>query len=179
MISVAGRVGAGDEVDLIDAYAKGGGMYFIACLPQIEPHGVFAVEVQGDSMASVYQPGSVLLHSRDVMGVPAESLNHTCICEDTDRKGWVKHVKPGTEPGLFHLLSTNPAGLNMQDIALRWAAPSVCTCLPISSRSCRHHERQRSAQSCRTCLPQHDAGHQREGREAVIRCGRTCACLQL
>lgn len=122
-ISVAGRVGAGAEVDLMDAYEKGDGHYFVNCPPQLPPHGIVAVEVVGDSMMPIYEPGSVLFYSRDVVGVPAEAYGRICVCEDRDGKAWVKQVKPGATKKTFDLLSINPTGINMHDVSLRWAAP--------------------------------------------------------
>ncbi|MBD3785657.1 MAG: helix-turn-helix domain-containing protein [Sphingomonadales bacterium] len=122
-ISVAGRVGAGAEIELIDAWPKGEGLYHVACPPGLPPHGIVAVEVAGDSMAPIYEPGSVLFYARQAMGVPTEALGRICIAADTENRVWLKQVKPGTAPGLFHLISINPAGLNMHDARLSWAAP--------------------------------------------------------
>ena len=122
-ITVAGRVGAGAEIELIDAWPKGEGLYHVACPPGLPPHGIVAVEVAGDSMAPIYEPGSVLFYARQAMGVPTEALGRICIAADTENRVWLKQVKPGTAPGLFHLISINPAGLNMHDARLVWAAP--------------------------------------------------------
>lgn len=123
-IAVAGKVGAGAKVPLYDAYAKGDGLYHVAC-PADLPHDahVVAVEVEGDSMVPIYQNGDVLFYSREVMGVPNEALGRICVCEDSNGDVWVKHVKPGSEPGKFHLISINPMTDNMFDRELKWAAP--------------------------------------------------------
>lgn len=107
-VAVAGHVGAGAMVDLVDAYEKGDGLYHVACPPQISPRGIVAVEVQGDSMMPAYQPGSVLFYSREALGVPTEAIGKVCVCEDEDGKAWVKQVKVGREDGTFSLLSINP-----------------------------------------------------------------------
>lgn len=123
VIAVAGRVGAGAAVDLVDDHAHGDGLFKIVRPPQISSHGVVGVEVVGDSMAPIYQPGDVLIYSREAMGVPSEAVGRICICEDADGRAWVKQVRAGSEPGLFHLISANPTGTNMHDVALKWAAP--------------------------------------------------------
>lgn len=122
-IAVAGKVGAGAQVDLIDAYSKGDGLYRVACPPQITPHGIVAVEVEGTSMAPTYEPGAVLFYSRDAIGVPTEAIGRICVCEDESGRAWVKQVKVGTEEGTFSLISLNPEAENMHGIRLRWAAP--------------------------------------------------------
>ncbi|PWE48456.1 transcriptional regulator [Thioclava sp. NG1] len=122
-IAVPGFAGAGDEVELVDAYAKGDGMYHVPCPPQISPHGVVALEVRGDSMEPYYQNGSIIFYSRDVMGVPSEAVGRICVAEDTDGRVWIKHVKPGGEPGLYHLISLNQNVAPMYDRSLKWAAP--------------------------------------------------------
>ncbi|UFM63654.1 helix-turn-helix domain-containing protein [Paracoccus sp. MA] len=123
VIAVAGQVGAGAKVELVDAYEKGDGIYHVACPPQISPKGIVAVEVVGDSMMPAYQPGSILFYSRDALGVPTEAIGKVCVCEDEDGKVWVKQVKVGREDGKFSLLSINPETENMHGVRLKWAAP--------------------------------------------------------
>lgn len=123
IIAVAGRVGAGASVDLVDAYAKGGGLYHVACPPQVAPKGVVAVEVEGDSMAPVYEPGTVLFYSRNGMAVPTEAIGRICVCEDDNGHAWVKQVKIGREDGTYSLLSINPEAAHMHGVRLKWAAP--------------------------------------------------------
>lgn len=122
-IAVAGKVGAGAKVDLIDAYTKGDGLYHVACPPQISPHGIVAVEVEGTSMAPTYEPGAVLFYSRETIGIPTEAIGRICVCEDEAGRAWVKQVKVGTEEGTFSLISLNPEAENMHGVRLKWAAP--------------------------------------------------------
>ncbi|WP_416551647.1 LexA family transcriptional regulator [Phaeobacter sp. JH203A] len=121
-IAVAGKVGAGAQVPVFDAYEKGDGPQ-VECPPGLSPHGIVAVEVEGDSMEPVYSAGDLLFYTRDSSdGVPGDVIGHRCVCEDADGMGWVKQVKAGDEPGLFHLISLNPTGANMWNVHLRWAA---------------------------------------------------------
>lgn len=123
-IAVPGQAGAGAEVFLCDDHAKGDGLYHVACPPQLSPHGIVAVEVKGDSMEPTYSEGDLLFYSRETAdGVPTEAIGKKVVAETTDGRVWVKQLKLGSEPGLFHLLSLNPAGLNMHDVAVKWAAP--------------------------------------------------------
>lgn len=122
-IAVAGKVGAGAKVPLTDPYSKGDGIYQVECPPQLSPHGVVAVEVEGDSMAPMYQPGHVLFFSRNSHeGVLAEDVGFPCIVECEDGNAWVKLVKRGDEPGLFHLISLNPTAETMHNQRIKWAA---------------------------------------------------------
>lgn len=122
-IPVVGHVGAGAEVDLIDAFEKGDGHYRILCPPQLGPRGVVAVEVVGDSMVPVYQPGTVLFYTRATLGVPTEAVGRICICEDAEGRAWVKQVRPGREEGTFTLVSMNPDHDHRHGVRLAWAAP--------------------------------------------------------
>ena len=122
-IAVAGRVGAGAKVDLVDAYAKGDGLYRVVAPDGLSPRGLVAVEVEGDSMAPIYQPGTVLFYSREAVGVPSEAIGRICICEDEGAQAWVKVVRIGREEGTFSLISLNPEADNMHGIRLKWAAP--------------------------------------------------------
>lgn len=123
-IAIAGKVGAGAKVPLVDAYVKGDGLYHVACPFELSGNGsIVGVEVEGDSMTPIYRDGDVLFYSRDTIGVPTEAVGAICVCEDANGDGWVKHIKPGTEPGKFHLISVNPLVDNMFDVVLKWAAP--------------------------------------------------------
>lgn len=121
-IAVAGKVGAGAQVPVFDAYEKGDGPQ-VECPPGLSPHGVVAVEVEGDSMEPVYSAGDLLFYTRNGHdAVPSDDIGHRCVCEDQDGMGWVKQIKPGDEPGLFHLISLNPGASNIWNVRLKWAA---------------------------------------------------------
>lgn len=122
-VAVAGRVGAGARVPLHDGHEKGDGIYHVVCPPQIKPSGVVAVEVEGDSMAPMYQPGHVLFFTRHTHeGIPAEDIGNPCVVEDEDGNAWVKLVKRGSAPGLWNLISLNPSAESVWDVRIKWAA---------------------------------------------------------
>lgn len=122
-VAVAGRVGAGARVPLSDAYEKGDGLYLVARPPQLAGQSVVAVEVDGDSMAPMYQPGHVLFFSRNTHeGVPEEDVGRPCVVEDANGMAWVKLVKRGTEPGRWNLVSLNPDAESVWDVPIKWAA---------------------------------------------------------
>lgn len=126
-IAVAGRVGAGASVPLVDAYSKGDGRFLVAAPAQLLRHGgaqgIVAVEVEGDSMAPMYQPGDVLFYCRATHeGIAEEDIGRPCVVEDADGNAWVKQVKRGDEPGLFHLISLNPTAETRHNQQVRWAA---------------------------------------------------------
>ena len=123
-IAIAGKVGAGAKVPLVDAYAKGDGLYRVACPSELQRDSpIVGVEIDGDSMVPVYQDGDILFYSRDTIGVPTEAMGAICVCEDENDDAWVKHIKPGTAPDKFHLISLNPFVDNMLDVKIKWAAP--------------------------------------------------------
>ncbi len=121
-IAIAGKVGAGAKVPLFDAYEKGDGPQ-VECPPGLSPHGLVAVEIEGNSMDPIYADGDLLFYSRDSHeGVPSDSIGHKCVAEDEDGMVWVKQVRQGSEPGLYHLISLNPYAANSLDVRLKWAA---------------------------------------------------------
>lgn len=122
-IAVVGRVGAGAEIDLFDAFEKGDGHYRVPCPPQLGPHGIVAVEVVGDSMMPIYPPGSVLFYTRNTIGIPTEAIGHICVCEDTEGRVWVKQIKVGRDEGTFTLISMNTDHGHRHGVQLKWAAP--------------------------------------------------------
>ena len=122
-VAVVGKVGAGARVPLVDAYEKGDGLYHVARPPQLPAHGVVAVEVEGDSMAPMYQPGHVLFfrrHAEDA--VFEEDIGKPCVVECVDGMAWVKMLKRGSEPGCWHLVSLNTSSESVWDAKLKWAA---------------------------------------------------------
>lgn len=123
-IAVVGRVGAGARVPLNDTYAKGDGLYHVACPPQLSPKGLACVEVSGDSMEPAYLDGDLLFYTRRAMGVPAEAVGSRCIVEDADGMAWVKLVRrrEGQPEGLFDLVSFHADYPPMYDCTLNWAA---------------------------------------------------------
>jgi hypothetical protein len=120
-IAIAGHVGAGARVPLVDAFEKGDGPQ-VECPPGLGPHGIVAVEVEGDSMEPVYSNGDLLFYTRHALGVPDEALGHRCVCEDESGLAWVKQVKPGRDPGTFDLISLNRGVDPMWGVRLKWAA---------------------------------------------------------
>lgn len=122
-IAVAGRVGAGARVPLADAYEKGDGLFHVACPPQLPARGIVAVEVEGDSMAPMYQPGHILFFSRATHeGVADEDVGYPCVIEDVDGNAWVKLLKRGSGHGLWNLISLNPAAESTWDKQIKWAS---------------------------------------------------------
>jgi phage repressor protein C with HTH and peptisase S24 domain len=116
------QVGAGAQVPVFDAYEKGDGPQ-VECPPGLSPHGIVAVEVEGDSMEPIYSDGDLLFYTRNGHdAVLSDDIGHRCVCEDEDGMGWVKQIKPGDEPGLFHLISLNPGANNIWNVRLKWAA---------------------------------------------------------
>ncbi|GLK65667.1 XRE family transcriptional regulator [Paracoccus kondratievae] len=126
VISVAGRVGAGAHVPLYDV-SEDGGLFQVAEPPQLQrmrcARPIAAVEVEGDSMMPMYQPGDILFFIRATHeGVPDEDIGRPCIVEDAEGNAWVKQVKRGDEPGLFHLISLNPTSETRHNQRIKWAA---------------------------------------------------------
>ncbi|TFL16410.1 S24 family peptidase [Jannaschia formosa] len=123
LVAVAGRVGAGDQVPLVDAFERGDGLYHVTRPPELLGRSVVAVEIEGESMLPTYGPGDVIFYAREADGVPSEALNRVCVCECDAGNGWLKIIRPGDGPRLFHLRSLNDTVPTMTNVTLRWAAP--------------------------------------------------------
>ncbi len=122
-VPIVGTVGAGARVPVFEAYEPGSGPR-VVCPPGLDPRGIVAVEIEGDSMEPVYSAGDLLFYTRVTHdGVPAEAIGRRCVCECEDGLGWVKQVKLGSAPGLFNLISINLQADNQHDVRLKWAAP--------------------------------------------------------
>lgn len=122
-VAVVGRVGAGAKVPLVDAFEKGDGLHHVRRPPQVPAHDVVAVEVQGDSMAPMYQPGHVLFFRRSAPDAVLDTdIGRPCVIEDEQGDAWVKLLKRGSAPGLWHLISLNPSADSAWDVRIKWAA---------------------------------------------------------
>lgn len=121
-IAVAGQVGAGASVELVDAYAKGAGIFHVEAPAGVDPHNVVAVEVIGDSMVPIIQPGAVLLFTRHFEGVDPMDLGHVVICETDDGHVWVKQIRQGREPSTYDLHSARDGLDPIYGQRVRWAA---------------------------------------------------------
>lgn len=122
-VAVAGRVGAGARVPLVDAYEAGDGLFHVVRPPILPASGVVAVQVDGDSMAPMYQPGHVLFFTRNTHeGILDEDIGKPCVVEDENGMAWVKLVKRGSAPGLWNLISLNPSADSAWDVKIKWAA---------------------------------------------------------
>lgn len=122
-IAIAGKVGAGAQVPVFDAYEKGDGPQ-VAAPPGLPTSGIVAVEIAGDSMEPVYSASDLLFYSRNSHeGVPFEAIGKRCVCEDESGMGWVKLLRAGREEGTFDLHSFNDTSPTMYGVRLNWAAP--------------------------------------------------------
>lgn len=122
-IPVVGKVGAGASVMLIDAFAKGDGMYFVEAPDDLGPGAFVAVEVEGDSMDPLIQAGDVLFFARTTLGVPDEAVNRVCVLETAAGEALVKQIKPGREPRTWDLHSANHTTDPIWGARLQWASP--------------------------------------------------------
>lgn len=121
-VAVVGKVGAGTRVELVDAYAVGAGMYHVEAPPDVDPSDVVAVEVAGDSMMPLIQPGAVLFFARRFEVVDPSDVNRVVILETDDGLALVKQIRPGREPGTFDLYSANAGTDPIYGQRVKWAA---------------------------------------------------------
>ena len=122
-VAVAGRVGAGAAVQLVDGYEKGDGLYHVACPDDLPSRNIVAVEVEGDSGEPLINHGDVLFFTRHFVGIDENAIKRVAILETEEGRALVKKVMPGREPGTFDLVSINPTWPVEYGVRLKWAAP--------------------------------------------------------
>ena len=118
MLPVVGRVGAGSRLGFEENGEKGSSLYEIEAPPGVGI-GAVAVQVVGDSMLPVYEPGTVLIYSQHLP--PKDMIGKRCVVRTSDGETWIKQVMPGSQHGLFNLLSANAEPI--MDVEVDWAAP--------------------------------------------------------
>ena len=123
-VPVVGRVGAGSEVELVDAYARGDGLYHVDSPADLPARDVVAVEVVGDSMEPLITQGDVLFFSRDFVGLNVGAVGTVSIINTHDGRVLVKQLLQGREKGLFDLYSANDRAAPPEyGVRLNWATP--------------------------------------------------------
>lgn len=122
-VAVAGRVGAGAEVELVDAYPKGEGLYHVTAPEDLPAAGIVAVEVLGDSMEPLIEEGDIIFFTRHFVGIDEAAIGHVGILCTADGRALVKKIMPGRDPGTFDLYSVNPTTPPEYGSRLVWAAP--------------------------------------------------------
>lgn len=124
-IAVAGKVGAGDQIELVDGYMQGAGMYIIERPPWVPRKNVVAVEIDGSSAEPWALDGDIIFWSRDQITVDQMDLGRPVVAELADGRVMLKRLASGTEAGRWSLLSINPTHPNVIDVPLGWAARAL------------------------------------------------------
>ncbi len=122
-VAVAGRIGAGAAVELVDAYPKGDGLYHVAAPEDLPASQIVAVEVVGDSMEPLIEEGDIIFFTRHFVGIDDAAVGHVAIVCTEDGRALVKKIVQGREPGSFDLYSINPSTPPEYGVKLSWAAP--------------------------------------------------------
>lgn len=121
-IAVAGKVSAGDGIELIDDYAKGAGMYQILRPAWLPKSGLVAAVIEGTSAEPFAFNGDVIFWRRDGLVVHPEDLGRPVVAELADGRVMLKRLATSAARGKWSLLSINPTHPNIMDVDLRWAA---------------------------------------------------------
>jgi transcriptional regulator with XRE-family HTH domain len=119
-IPVVGFVGAGSVVLPYDDFSKGDGLDHVERPPFVKGQ-VVAVEVRGDSLLPVAEDGWRLVYAGEQTLDEGEILNRLCVVKLADGRALVKRMMRGSEPGRYHLLSTNAPII--ENAQVEWAAP--------------------------------------------------------
>lgn len=89
----------------------------------LPPFGICAVSVDGDGMEPVYSDGDVLFYAEPGDDpVPPGVIDTRCIVQDADGARWIRQLRRGEAPGLFHLVGINPGSTTFWNAPVTWAA---------------------------------------------------------
>lgn len=124
-IAVAGKVGAGDHVELVDDYARGAGIYHIRRPQWIPTSGVVAAVVDGSSAEPWALDGDIVFWRREYEAVSMADLGRPVIAECKSGEVMLKRLAMGNKPGRWSLLSINPTHPSLFDVELKWAARAM------------------------------------------------------
>lgn len=130
-VPIAHYVGAGDEVHLLDG--DDSPVDYTPAPPGFEREKGAAVQVRGESMRPLFEPGDLLFFRvrRVAPRTPKEIPDRPVIVQVKDGPLYVKRLLPGTGRGRFHLLSINPLTPILHDqpvesfALIEWIKPRV------------------------------------------------------
>ncbi len=131
VVPIAHYVGAGDEVHLFDGDHNA--VDHTPAPPGFQRDKGAAVQVRGESMRPLYEPGDLLFFRRRLHppATPKDVPVRPVIVQVKDGPLFVKRLLPGTKRGRFHLISVNPLTPIMQDqpvesfALIEWVKPKV------------------------------------------------------
>ena len=121
-ITVVGKVGAGDHIELSDDYGKGAGLYHIARPQWLPTNNIAAAEIEGSSAEPWALSGDVIFWRREAVTVLQEDLGRAVVAELADGTVVLKRLASGSKAGTWSLISINPSHPNLIDVAVKWAS---------------------------------------------------------
>lgn len=121
-VAIAGRVAAGDHLDLVDDFEKGDGLYHILRPGWLASHGVVGAEISGSSAEPWALEGDLIFWRRHAMGVLSEDVGRPVVAQLASGRIVLKRLLHGSRPGLWTLMSLNPAHPNLVDVEVEWAS---------------------------------------------------------
>jgi len=88
--------------------------------PEMATEKTVAIEVQGSSMGGRIEDGDLVFYEDRREPVTPDLYGRICVIGCSDGRVVIKRIKPGSRPGLFHLISyaTDPEF----DVQVDWAA---------------------------------------------------------
>lgn len=122
LVPVLGYVGGGQEIECVDPNMHGAGIEEVEPPAGYYAEGIACVAVRGNSMEPMVENNWLLFYRKDFDGVPPDCLGQLCVVKLENDGMLVKKIRPGSAPGLYHLLSKNPTYETMFDQKLRWAS---------------------------------------------------------
>jgi repressor LexA len=123
-IPVMGRIGAGANIDPDLEQVGPDGLYEIN-LPFVMPVEAIAFEVSGESMLPKYDPGEVIVVTRDQIRNTESFLGQLCAVRTEDGRRFLKQLMPGSKPGFYRLESFNAKPI--VDVVVEWVGEILAT----------------------------------------------------
>lgn len=122
LVPVLGYVGGGQEIECIDPHMQGQGIEEVEPPTGFYADDIACVAVRGNSMEPMVESNWLLFYRKESDGVPEDCIGQLCVVKLENEGMLVKKIRPGSAPGLYHLLSKNPTYETMFDQKLRWAS---------------------------------------------------------
>lgn len=92
---------------------------------ELGDHDMIALDVRGDSMSPVYRDRDQIFCQRRFGASIHNLMGQDCVIETANGEHFVKILEKGSKPNLYRLRSYNLYYKDLEDVALKWAAPVV------------------------------------------------------
>lgn len=94
----------------------------VACPEQLIQIDVIALRVAGDAMEPILKDGTIIFADPPHGRVESDAPGNLCICSDNTGADWIRVLRKGSAPGLYHMIGLTQNDESFWDVPAKKAA---------------------------------------------------------